>query len=71
MHIRTGVMKSLSDMLTPEEAIKSMQSLGFSTMMADSIAEAVSYFHSRGEEFREYWNKKYSSLRIEREKRVR
>ena len=40
-----------------EEANK----LGLTGFMAGCMAQAVSHFHPRGEEFKQYWNGKFSN----------
>ena len=52
------VMKALSEGKTPEEAEGEIDKriTGF---MAGCVAQTVAYFHPRGEEFRQYWNRKY------------
>ncbi len=52
------VMKSLSDGKTPEEAMDALSGLDITFYMAGCMANAVSYFHPRGEEFRGYWEKR-------------
>jgi len=53
------VMKALSEGKTPKEAEETVYDLGITGFQMGCIAQAVSYFHSRGEEFREYWNGQY------------
>lgn len=44
---------------TPEDAIKEVNEMGISGFMAGCMAQWVSQFHIRGEEFRIFWNDKY------------
>lgn len=56
------IMKALSEGKTPEEAAeKEMEGTGITGFQAGCVAQTVSYFHPRGEEFREYWNRLFLS----------
>jgi len=53
------VMKALSEKKTPKEAEETVYDLGITGFQMGCVAQTVSYFHPRGEEFREYWNGQY------------
>ena len=58
------VMKELSAGNTPAQALESINGMDITYHMAGSMAEAVSYFHPRGEEFKVYCTKRYPSLNV-------
>lgn len=53
------IMKALSEGKDPKEAEKEIEGMGITGFQAGCVAQTVSYFHPRGEEFREYWNSKF------------
>lgn len=53
------VMKALSEGKSPKKAEKTVYDLGITGFQMGCVAQEVSYFHPRGEEFREYWNGQY------------
>ena len=50
------VMQALSEGKPPKEALKTTDRMGITIFMTTYMAQTVSYFHPRGEEFRKYWN---------------
>lgn len=55
-----AVMGALDDeKKTPKEAHDEMYPLGISGFMAGCVAQMVSKFHVRGDEFRTFWNKEW------------
>lgn len=60
------VMIALSKDQTPEEALSRVYDMDVGVQMAVVIAQAVAYFHPRGKEFREYWNKNYLYARFDK-----
>ncbi|MBI2146746.1 hypothetical protein HYU22_05395 [Candidatus Woesearchaeota archaeon] len=58
------VMKGLSAGNAPEQALESINGMEITYYMAGSMAEAVSYFHPRGEEFKAYCTEKYPALKL-------
>ncbi len=52
-----SVGKALSEGKTCKEAHDGMYGNDLSGFMAGCVASAVSHFHSRGEEYRKFWNK--------------
>lgn len=57
------VMKALSEDKSPKEAKETVDEdeVGISGFQMGWIAQVISYFHPRGEEFRQYWNKRFLS----------
>jgi hypothetical protein len=53
------VMQALSEGKTPEEAEKVTYEMGITGFMAGGMAQAVSHFHPRGDEFKQYWNRQF------------
>ena len=53
------VMKALSEGKTPKEAEKEIYEMGITGFQAGCMAQTMAYFHLRGEEFREYWNRQF------------
>jgi len=51
------VMQALSEGKTPEEAEKIAYEMGIRVFMAGCMAQVVSHFHPRGNEFKQYWNR--------------
>lgn len=47
--------------LSPEEANKEVYDMGISGFMAGCMAQWVSKYHIRGEEFRVFWNKEWGA----------
>jgi len=59
------VMVALSEGKTPEEALERSYKFVDSVNIAIPMANAVTQFHARGEEFRQYWNivKSYAPIK--------
>lgn len=60
--VRVGeiVMCGLDAGLSPEAAMDAgVKGSGITGFMAGCLAQAVSHFHERGEEFRAWWNDQY------------
>ena len=53
------VGKALSEGKTCKEAHDEMYGEDLTGFMAGCVAQAISHFHSRGEEFRKFWNKRF------------
>lgn len=53
------VGKALSEGKTCKEAHNEMYKNDLTGFMAGCLASAISHFHSRGEEFKEFWNRQY------------
>jgi len=53
------VMKALSEGKSPKEAEKTVYDLGITGFQMGCVAQTVSHYHPRGEEFRLYWNRQY------------
>jgi len=53
------VMQALSEGKTPEEAEKVIYEMGITGFMAGCMAQTVSHFHPRGNEFKQYWNRQF------------
>lgn len=53
------VISALDKGKTVDEANNEMYGMGISGFMAGCVAEWVSKFHERGDEFRIYWNTKW------------
>lgn len=53
------VGRALSEGKTCKEANDEMYDEDLTGFMAGCLAQAVSYYHPRGEEFRIWWNKQY------------
>lgn len=51
-----SVMGALDQGKTPAEANDAMKGMGISGFMAGCVAEIVSKYHIRGDEFRLFWN---------------
>lgn len=54
-----SVMEALDSGATPEEAKKKMYGHELTGFLAGCVAQTVSYFSPRGEEFRSFWNNQY------------
>ncbi len=52
-------MKVLSEGKTPEEAEKEIYEMGITGYQEGLMAETIAYFHPRGDEFRQYWNRQF------------
>lgn len=59
--VSNKVAKALSEGKSPKEAAKTMYDTGITGFQAGCVAQAISHFHPRGDEFRKYWNKQYLS----------
>ena len=53
------VMKALSEGKTPEQSEKEIYEMGITGFQAGCMARIVVYFHPRGEEFKQYWNRQF------------
>ena len=53
------VGKALSEGKTCKKAHDEMYGCDLTGFLAGCVAQAISYFHLRGEEFRKWWNKSY------------
>jgi len=53
------VMIALAEGKTPRLAEKTVDGMGITGFQMGCVAQTVSYFHPRGEEFRRYWNAQY------------
>ncbi len=53
-----GVIGRLDQGQSPEEASEYMGEMGISGFMAGCVAQWISKFHERGDEYRKWWNKK-------------
>ncbi len=59
------VGKSLSERKSCKEAHDKMYGFDLTGFMAGSVAQAITYFHPRGEEFKKFWNKKFDVEDVE------
>lgn len=55
------VMKTLSEGKSPKKAEAAVYGMGITGFQMGCVAQAVTHFHPRGEEFRKYWNRQYLS----------
>ena len=55
-----AVMNLLDEGKTPEEAGKGLNGKDLTGFMAGSAISGVCYFHERGEEMKEWWNRNQS-----------
>lgn len=53
-----NVAKKLDEGKSCEEAEKAMDGYGLSGFMAGCVASAIVHYHPRGEEFKQFWNKR-------------
>ena len=53
------VGKALSEGKSPEEAAEEMYSEGITGFQAGKVAQVITHFHSRGEDFRQWWNRRH------------
>jgi hypothetical protein len=51
-----AVMEALTDGKTPQEAESTLSQYDLTGFMAYAVAEGVNCYHSRGDEYRKYWN---------------
>jgi len=51
------VAQGLDDGLSIKNAVDTINELGITGFMAGCMAQAISRFHPRGEEFRQWWNR--------------
>jgi hypothetical protein len=54
-----GVMEALSKGKSLAKAKDEMHKAGISFFQAGCVAQAISYFHPRGKEFKQYWNRQF------------
>jgi len=57
--VSNKVGKALSLGKSPEAAVNAIYKEGLTGFQAGCLARTVSHFHPRGEEFRQWWNRKY------------
>lgn len=55
-----AVGAALDEGKSPQEAHDTMYGQGLTGFMAGCVAQAVSHFHPKGEEFRKWWNAKHN-----------
>jgi len=55
------IMKVLSEGRSPAEAEATVNEMGLTGFQMGCVAQVVVYFHPRGEEFRQYWNRQFLS----------
>lgn len=53
-----AVMKLLDEGKSPEEAEKALDGIGLTGYMAGAAISGVCYFHERGDEMKQWWNRK-------------
>lgn len=55
------VMKTLSEGKSPKKAEATVYGIEITGFQMGCVAQVVTHFHPRGEEFRKYWNRQYLS----------